>query len=279
MNWYKNKNLKKLFLETTEWNVAWKLKKDACYNAIKNPDGYWLADSLIVSRENNTYLFVEAFEKKTRLGRLGVLSFDGDDFSNFRIVLEENYHLSYPYVFEYMGRYYMIPESSGNNTMDIYEAEEFPYKWNKIKTLARGQYVDTTVIQEEGAFFKFFSYDMEHYKMIKGMLNMDTLEISQLIEQDDYVYERRAGGNVFSENGIFYRAVQNNKYFYGQSLAILNCETDEKIGEILPGNIKTASNKQYRRIHTYSRSGEFEAIDVSDYRFDLFKIIKKLRSK
>ena len=279
MSWYKNKYLKKLFLETTEWNVAWKLKSDDRYKIIKNPEGYWLADSLIFYENSNTYLFCEAFEKQSGLGRLGVLTFDGNNFSDFKIILKEKYHLSYPYVFKHKNKYFMIPESSENNTVDLYEAEEFPYRWKKIKCLANGRYVDTTVIHKYNAAFTLYSYDMSTYQLIEGVLDMDKLELSELTKKEDKAYKRRSGGNIYQENGMLCRAVQNNKYFYGQSLIVLNCESNEEIKEIIPESIKTIDNKKFRRIHTCSTSGTFEAIDVSNYRFNLFKFLKRLRLK
>ena len=60
---------------------------------------------------------------------------------------------------------------------------------------------------------------------------------------------------------------------------VLNCESNEEIKEIIPESIKTIDNKKIRRIHTYSTSGTFEAIDVSNYRFNLFKFLKRLRLK
>ena len=148
MEWYKSKILKKLFLETTDWNVAWKKENSNRYNVIDNPEGYWLADSLVFSCCDGIFLFVEAFDKKENIGKIAVLEYDGESFKNFKIILEKDYHLSYPYVFEFENEYYMIPETSGNNCIEIYKAKKFPYEWEKETELLKGCYVDTTIYND-----------------------------------------------------------------------------------------------------------------------------------
>lgn len=278
MNWYKNKYLKKMFLETTEWNIAWKKKDDNVYFVLENPAGYWLADSMIFKTESGVYLFFEAFEKRAGLGRLGVMFFKDQIFTDFRIILKEDYHLSYPYIFKYNDNFYMIPESRGNNTIDLYIARKFPFEWEKVKTLATGEYVDTSVIQMEGSQFLFYTYDMKNYQLVKGILDMDSIELDLLAEVDDPSYGKRPGGSLYFKKGKLYRPLQNNRYFYGQSLSIVEDDTDDIKDTILPENVKTNTKEKYRRIHTYSKSGDFEAIDLSDYRFDLFKVIKRILS-
>lgn len=278
MTWYKNKLLKKLFLETTEWNVAWKHNGQQ-FQLIENPKNYWFADSLLFKNENSIYLFVEAFDKQKNIGKLGVFEYDGSTFSNFRIVMEKDYHLSYPFVFSHNGDYYMIPETSGNHSIELYKAKLFPDEWEFEKTLLYGNYVDTTLTLKNNDEYTFFSYDMNSFSMIKGVLSMKdcSLRIITNIEDTDYIC--RAGGNVYRYGEHAVRALQNNMYFYGQSLRIVNIEDGKTLSEILPSEIITNKNCVYRRIHTYSNVGSFEAIDLSDYRFNLFKPLKKLKEK
>ena len=213
MRWNQSKVLKKLFLETTDWNVAWKKEDSIEYTIINNPDGYWFADSLIFSCENGVFLFVEAFDKKEKIGKLAVLKYNGETFSDFKIIMEKNYHLSYPYVFEYKKEYYMIPETSGNNCIEIYKAINFPYEWEKQKELIKGPYVDTTIFEYDKKM-QFYTYDIKNNYLINGILNMDNLNLENINSQIDDDYNHRAGGNVYVKDGLYLRAIQNNKYFY-----------------------------------------------------------------
>lgn len=276
MKWYKSNILKKLFLETTDWNVAWKKVEENVYSVIENPDGYWLADSLIYSCDEGVFLFVEAFDKHDNIGKLAVLKYNGKEFSDFKIIMEKEYHLSYPYVFKFNNEYYMIPETSANNSIEIYKSYNFPYDWKKEKELLKGKYVDTTVFEFENKFI-LYSYDILNHMLITGELNMTNLEIINIETKLDKLYQLRAGGNVYQKNGKYYRAIQNNEFFYGQKLDIINCFDNNKVGNLNPVEISNNKNIVYRRLHTYSKSDNFEAVDLSDFRFNIFKIFKKIK--
>ena len=277
MNWYKYKIFSKLFLTTTEWNVAWKRENDDCYNVIINPDGYWLADSLLFGDTNCIYLFVEAYEKEIGLGRIGVFRFDGIKFTDFRVILKQPYHLSYPYVFKYKNEYYMIPESSAIKTVQLYKAVEFPMKWEKISVLIYGNYVDTTVTPINESEYQIYTYDMDKSELVTAILNMKDRSMIILNRFDDPQYLKRAGGNVFEIGDNMYRALQNNTYFYGQSLSIVDCKKNEIYEIITPEKIKCTGGKSFRRVHTYSNVMGINAIDLSNYKFNIFKVFEKLR--
>lgn len=279
MKWYENKILKKLFLETKDWNAAWKDQRSNEFYLINNPEGYWLADTLIFKDDTGIYLFVEAFDKKASLGRIGVLTFNGKEFKDFRVVLEKDYHLSYPYVFMYNNQYYMIPESSANNTIELYQSIEFPYKWEKISELLHGRYVDTTLYQRNDGKFKAYAYDVRNKEMLSCILDMDNLKMVVENKYKDINNQLRDGGNIFKYEGKLCRAVQNNINFYGQSLAIIDCDTEKTIFNLYPEDINTNSNGRFRRLHTYSRIDQMEAIDLSDFKFEPFKIIRKMVKK
>jgi len=67
------------------------------------------------------------------------------------MVLKKPYHLSSPTVFRYMDQFYMIPESSGNSTIELYRSVQFPFEWEFVKNIMEGvKAVDTTFFQKDG---------------------------------------------------------------------------------------------------------------------------------
>ncbi len=276
MKWYENKLINKLFLTTCDWNVAWKPRDESAYSIINNPEGYWLADPLLFETGKDIFLFVECFEKKNGIGRLGVMRFDGESFIEFTVIVKQPYHLSYPYVFSCCDKFYMIPESSSNETVELYKAIEFPLKWEKNAELARGKYVDTTLYPKTNGLFHLYTYDMNSHELCIGTLDMCRLKIEFGKRIKDEKYEFRNGGTVFEYSGQKCRAVQNNQYFYGQSLHVIDCDSNEELFDILPKKIRVNTNNRYRRIHTYSCTHDIEAVDLSDIKFDVFKCFKKV---
>ncbi len=278
MEWYKFKFLKKFFLETTDWYVAWKKNTESVFKLIVNPKGYWLADPLLFTDEKNTYLFVEAFDKKEKKGKIGVFKFDGISFTDFKIVLEEPYHLSYPYVFEWNDNFFMIPESSQNNSIDLFMSKDFPYRWEKKCRLLSGNFVDTSLYYVKEDKFNFITYDMNKNELVEGILNMNNKELSIKSRREDSQYLLRPGGNFFYFENKLCHAVQNNQFFYGQNLRIIDSEWN-LITEVYPENIGLDNKKIYRRNHTYSTEHDIEVIDISDYKFDFFKLMKRIWRK
>ena len=65
-------------------------------------------------------------------------SSDAVVWSYRKIVLREPFHLSYPYVFEWQGQYYMIPETHQAESVRLYQARSFPFDWVCIATLLQG---------------------------------------------------------------------------------------------------------------------------------------------
>lgn len=45
------------------------------------------------------------------------------------VVLTEDWHLSYPFVFEHEGDIFMMPEGSRSGQLKLYRAVDFPNEW------------------------------------------------------------------------------------------------------------------------------------------------------
>jgi hypothetical protein len=74
----------------------------------------FVADPFMVRGRSNWCMFFEVMNRETRKGEIGLaISPDAISWNYQRIVLAEPFHLSYPYVFEWNGDYYMMPETQG----------------------------------------------------------------------------------------------------------------------------------------------------------------------
>jgi hypothetical protein len=75
-----------------------------------------------------------------------------------RPVLEEPYHLSYPFVFEQDGQIWMIPESGAARGVYLYRAVTFPSKWKREACLiADSQLYDASLVYHRGMRWMFAS--------------------------------------------------------------------------------------------------------------------------
>jgi hypothetical protein len=93
------------------------------------------------------HMFFEVMNGRTGRGEIGsAISEDARRWTYRKIVLAEPFHLSYPYVFEWMHEYYMIPECHQTKTIRLYKAEPFPERWSFVATLISGRsFMDASV--------------------------------------------------------------------------------------------------------------------------------------
>jgi hypothetical protein len=106
----------------------------------------FVADPFMIRVDNTWHMFFEVMNAQTGRGEIGLAkSVDGVRWDYRQIVLSESFHLSYPYVFEVDGEYFLIPESHEANATKLYRAVSFPTNWEPVKTILEGAWVDSCV--------------------------------------------------------------------------------------------------------------------------------------
>jgi len=108
----------------------WRFKK-----ILPPKDRFW-ADPFLVYKDDTYYIFMEEFLYKPRRGHIAVLEMDSKgNYSGSKPVLKRPYHLSYPFLMEWKGDLYMIPETLDNRTIEVYKCTQFPHQWEFYKTI------------------------------------------------------------------------------------------------------------------------------------------------
>ncbi|MEH7495887.1 glucosamine inositolphosphorylceramide transferase family protein, partial [Neobacillus niacini] len=99
------------------------------YTLIKPPLDRFYADPFIIRKDDRTFIFFEEFIYSKGKGDISVIEIDQETnkISKPITVLDKPYHLSYPFLYEWKDEIYMIPETSGNRTIELYKAKNFPY--------------------------------------------------------------------------------------------------------------------------------------------------------
>ncbi|MEY8338005.1 hypothetical protein AALB16_08225 [Lachnospiraceae bacterium 62-35] len=106
---------------------------------------YWIADPFLFEHINITYLFYEAYDRIKKKGVIAYSIVEEQCITEPMVVIEKEYHLSFPYVFGYNGEIYMIPETGDNNSIRLFKAISFPNIWSDI-TLIDNIYSCDTII-------------------------------------------------------------------------------------------------------------------------------------
>ena len=119
----------------------------------------FVADPFLIKEGKTWNLFFEVYNDETQQGDLALATSKNTWFWNYeKVILDEPFHLSYPYVFKADGEYYLIPESFEANSIRLYKADGFPTKWSFVKVLVHGRdYVDNSIVYYNGKWWLFSS--------------------------------------------------------------------------------------------------------------------------
>ena len=180
----------------------------------------FVADPFMVRSGDAWYMFFEAKNALTRKGEIGLsVSKNGFDWSYHQIVLAEPFHLSYPYVFECEGEYYMIPETLEPKQIRLYKAGCFPFEWIHLADLIPGAFADPSISWFAGKWWIFAcSSPFEHDVLrlfFADKLTGPWLEHpkSPIVEGNPHI--ARPAGRVVAFNGRLIRYTQDCYPKYG----------------------------------------------------------------
>ncbi len=192
---------------------------------ISDRDAAFVADPFLIRFGEKWYLFFEIKDKKAEKGVIGMAS--SEDFVKWRyegVVLQEAWHLSYPFVFVYENTLYMIPESGENRSVKLYKADRSLLHWQEVRTLLEGEdFRDTTLWRKEGVWYFFTSQNSDDnlYLYTSDDLFGTLKPHPQNPLLTDEPRFSRSGGNIFSLDDKLYRLSQDCSRRYGEALYLL----------------------------------------------------------
>lgn len=217
------------------WSIAYSkenlgFKDLKNFKEIKNPPGRFFADPFVIELENRKIIFVEDYFFKDNKGRISAIEITNDNEELLGVVLEEDFHLSFPFLFQENDKLYMIPECCDSNQIRLYECIEFPMKWKFQFTLMDCvSAVDSILIKKEDIWFlltNICSADIKNHSSELHIFYSDKLFSNNWtpIKQTNPVKfdsrEARNGGIIF-DRGKIYRVNQvQTPETYGYSLKI-----------------------------------------------------------
>ncbi len=261
------------------WFLLYSFKQDVSdnlreFNKIMPPKDRFWADPHLTQVDGKYYIFVEEFLYAKNKGHISVIEMD--ELGNWQVpvkVLEKDYHLSYPFIFKWDDKYYMVPESRENKTIDLYECVDFPYKWDfKQSVMENVSAVDTTIIhyddkwwlftaiaENEAAapnveLFLFYSDDIFNGKWIAHPRNPIVSDVKCA----------RPAGSLFVKDGKLFRPSQDcsHAYGYGFDLNEIEILSETEYSERKTVSIRPDWDKNIQATHTFANCNNLTVIDV-----------------
>ena len=272
----------------SHWRIGWRFVdgdgvmerqdlKGGTWNVLPHPIDHFYADPVPFEWQGKHYLFFEDLDQKTNKGVISVVPFDEKGpCGPVEVVLEEAWHLSYPFLIEHDGDIWMVPESSTNNDIAIYRAVDFPHKWERHETLISNvEAADATIVEHQGAWWMFAvtREGIGGYSDTLCLYKADSLFGPWVPHKNnpvlvDHETARPAGNSVIIE-GALWRPMQNCAGGYGAALGLAKITKlddhgfEQEIAKVIHPQSPTWPG---RKLHTLNRAGRLEVIDGCIYR-------------
>jgi hypothetical protein len=182
----------------------------------------FIADPFLFKYKEEYYAFFELWDYHK--GKIAYSKLDQHyNLTDVKICLEMPYHLSFPCIFTYQEKIYMIPETTSVRCIQLFECEEFPSKWKLKKKLINNIYAPDVSFFEYNNHVYLITNDTDFLKIFVANNLFDEFKKHPINTQKTITNARNAG-NIFIKNNILYRPGQicQPKYGYGIALYKIN---------------------------------------------------------
>jgi len=212
-------------------NESFDFERTKTFHSIKPPKNSFYADPFVVEKDGINYIFFEEFIFSKNKAHISIIELNSsENTSPPKIVLDRPYHLSYPFIFCHNDEYFMVPETSSHNTVELYRAKGFPHDWEFIMNLVEGKsLIDVTLHFENGLWWMFANKFDHPFASTNDQLFL--YYSKELLSTDwtphpqnpvvTHIGNCRSAGRLFKKNGKLHRPAQNNaskQYGYGLNI-------------------------------------------------------------
>lgn len=266
------------------------------FDRIPYDDTFWYADPILVSYQGNTYLLMESFDMRTQLGSIAYAQFDeAGKLSKPRIIIQEKYHMSFPMVFFWNEDLYMIPETCGNRSLNLYKCEGDIEKWTLVKSFpVAEELVDTVVVACREDHVELISsavhethkrkFKWQKFRIVKDREDYRLEADTAFNACDNYGFGYRMAGSLVTEQGISILPTQESTDVdYGVNLYLNdfsqgNISNLPVLKKVTVDNILLPDVKQKEQIgvHSYALSDKLEVVDMRYFRFSPRNRMRKI---
>lgn len=176
---------------------------DSVWHVLESTKNHWCADPFLFIHLGEVYVFAEYYDLKLKKGAIGYTKYDSktEKCDEWKEIIVEDFHLSFPFIYEEKGDIYIIPACTSGNFVR-YKAISFPDIWEQEILVKNVEFADTVIYKFEDyyigytlqrhAFGKEDKIDRARLFTIKGT----SIVLESEFYSDDPRIRRLAGGGI-----------------------------------------------------------------------------------
>ena len=239
------------------------------------PKGRYYADPFAFLSDGRLHVLFENYDYRFRKGKISRVVFHKGKISAAETVLEEPFHLSYPFVTGYKGEIYCVPEAADSGGIRLYRFDKGKNRFLFEKVLVDGfPGVDPTIFQYEDKWWLFATDKSQSNTDLHVFYAYDLFgpyhpHAGNPVKID--IRNARPAGTPYWNNGCLIRPAQDCSQTYGgrtvlNSIAEL---TENRFSEEAAGYIEPLSGSRYSKgLHTFSLVGGYTIFDGKKFKFN-----------
>jgi hypothetical protein len=255
------------------FNANWENLEFRKFKKIKNPPNRFYADPFVYSKNGLNICFVEDYNYSQGKAKISAIKLTTYDYEDLGTVIEEPFHMSYPFIFTDGDNLYMCPETHQLSEIRIYKCIDFPLKWEFYKTLIKDiSASDTNIFYLNNKWWMLTNIDTGNLGDHCSELHLffsDSLDDNWSPHPLNPIFfsplNARNGGFLIKNNDIF-RVFQVQGFDnYGESMSVAKIiEISEyNYKEEVVFDITPAFFKNLKGTHTFSNHSNLNTIDYS----------------
>lgn len=245
----------------------------------------YFADPFIIKTKKDIYIFFEWYSYFKGKADLAV-ALKSENFKKYHKITNFKEHRSYPYLYEYEGNIYCMPESNETNKVVLYRFNEEKLTLEEDCILLEGfPIVDATLYHYDNKWFMFLVNQRKSHTHLE-LYHSDSIKGPYLPHENNPVMvdcsKARPAGNIFNYEGKIIRPSQNCTNHYGQSITLEEIEllnTKQFLTKPF-GTIQPIKNSDYNKgIHTINSVDNITVFDGKRFVFTLSGFKQQLKQK
>jgi methionyl-tRNA formyltransferase len=244
----------------------------------------YYADPFLLDENNKRYLLVEDYSYKKGKGVITSIELSSGDT---RILIDEPFHLSYPFTFTFDGKSYILPEAHESGKVILYEVNiDQNEVISKHVLLENIHAYDPTLFHYKNKWWLFVTEKETDSNTCLHVFYSENLHSGFVPHANNPVKcnigSSRPAGSIMQNNGMLIRPSQNCTHTYGGSVVLNKIIVlnefefrEEKNDELTPD----ASYGFTKGLHTLNSREGMLVLDVKKFKANWPNFRRKLGKK